>query len=791
MATLQHPPCNNDLPRVVTFDDQLWPVNVAIAILASFAAGALIATGRFDDPRPLKNVWTHMGLLVVGTMLAMWCASKINRQLVRRGLQLATLVSLILHLLFIVVLQNQRLNLLAERRPRIPRPFVPPEVFVVPDYAFRTPGAAAFERLELAPTRAPESESSALARLQPQALEVLPPDSPPTSISSAVSDLPPKVAELVDREDAAGQSAEGGRLLSKRAARGIELRKSIAGPLPEDETARDGVLLQPQSVALAHPLQSPEAVSESTIPAAPSMIQAEDSRRIDPTALKPVLAERLDAPETRLPGRVAAMPRLAARVNVSPVVTGLPSPADLKQPGAERKVDTSTATLPPEAPIGRGPVVENLPEHLAAPDGPGGPRIALTPGVSPLSQRAAEESELPHAGVERRLGRKTSGPPAIDGRLRDPAPAFARRGDQRHNQRGDDEFAQGSETAIELGLDFLARHQAADGSWKLDFAGPERAGSEERASFRSDSAATGLALLSFLGAGYDHFGGVHQGVVRRALDYLLKNQKQNGDLYQPLDAASNRSAWLYSHGIASIALCEAYGMTGDAALAAAAQRAVNFIAASQDPKLGAWRYTPGVGSDTSVSGWQLMALKSGELAGLVVPVETYRRITLWLDGAQVAGSQFVYNPAAPNTPEQRHGRRPTPTMTAVGLLMRLYTGWNRDDPRMIEGAEYLLRKLPERGTAMQPARDTYYWYYATQVMFHMRGKYWRAWNERLHSLLIGEQVTHGPLAGSWDPLKPVPDRWGPQGGRIYVTTLNLLSLEVYYRHLPIFESTAK
>ena len=123
--------------------------------------------------------------------------------------------------------------------------------------------------------------------------------------------------------------------------------------------------------------------------------------------------------------------------------------------------------------------------------------------------------------------------------------------------------------------------------------------------------------------------------------------------------------------------------------------------------------------------------------------------------------------------------------------MRLYTGWNRNDPRMIEGADYLLGKLPEQGTVKQPARDTYYWYYATQVMFHMRGNYWRAWNERLLSLLIDEQITSGPLAGSWDPLKPVPDRWGPQGGRIYVTTLNLLSLEVYYRHLPIYESTAK
>jgi hypothetical protein len=76
-------------------------------------------------------------------------------------------------------------------------------------------------------------------------------------------------------------------------------------------------------------------------------------------------------------------------------------------------------------------------------------------------------------------------------------------------------------------------------------------------------------------------------------------------------------------------------------------------------------------------------------------------------------------------------------------------------------------------------------------MFHMRGKYWSAWNDRLHPLLVSEQIQGGPLAGSWDPRRPVPDRWGPHAGRLYVTTLNLLSLEVYYRHLPLYESTGK
>jgi hypothetical protein len=130
-------------------------------------------------------------------------------------------------------------------------------------------------------------------------------------------------------------------------------------------------------------------------------------------------------------------------------------------------------------------------------------------------------------------------------------------------------------------------------------------------------------------------------------------------------------------------------------------------------------------------------------------------------------------------------------MTAVGLLMRLYSGWRRDDPRMRLGADYLLDNLPEMGTARNNQRDTYYWYYATQVMFHMGGTYWESWNAALHSLLLDTQVQEGPLTGSWNPRLPVPDRWGPHAGRLYVTTLNLLSMEVYYRHLPIYEETAR
>ena len=189
-----------------------------------------------------------------------------------------------------------------------------------------------------------------------------------------------------------------------------------------------------------------------------------------------------------------------------------------------------------------------------------------------------------------------------------------------------------------------------------------------------------------------------------------------------------------------------------------------------------------------------MALKSGELAGLTVDKESFEKIEKWVTLAQGSDEQpflFRYNPYALDTPKQRHGLKPTRAMTAVGLLIRLYTGWERDDSRMILGAQTLNNNLPETGTSDRPRRDTYYWYYATQVMYHMGGDYWTQWNQALHPMLTKSQLQDGPLAGSWDPQMPVPDRWGTYGGRLYVTTMNLLSLEVFYRHLPIYEDTAK
>jgi hypothetical protein len=451
---------------------------------------------------------------------------------------------------------------------------------------------------------------------------------------------------------------------------------------------------------------------------------------------------------------------------------------------------TAKGALTAMADLPGGRRASALPVLAAAPLGAGGLTVNPAYDVGVPSRRARPESETAHLHSGRLILERSGANRAADVRVQDVAvPGFRQRDRQLREelarQRGGSE---GSERAVEMGLDFLARHQNVNGSWSLQRfsqggAGYENAGDGQMV---SDTAGTGLAMLAFLGAGYTHTDGKYRLLVGRGLNYLLGNQRANGDLFLPQETKSNLNVWLYSHGIASIALCEAYGMTRDPGLKPPAQRALDFIVAAQHPTDGGWRYAPRQGSDTSVSGWQLMALKSGELAGLAVPAATYAKVSRWLDGAQAQGNraQYVYRPKA----RQPHQRVASRVMTAEALLMRQYLGWKRDNASMADGADLIMKELPEWSTERGWQRDSYYWYYATQVMFQMGGQHWDAWNERLRPLLVEKQVAEGPFAGSWEPLGDVPDRWGREGGRIYVTAMHLLMLEVYYRHLPLYQS---
>ena len=326
----------------------------------------------------------------------------------------------------------------------------------------------------------------------------------------------------------------------------------------------------------------------------------------------------------------------------------------------------------------------------------------------------------------------------------------------------------GTQAAVMDGLRWLARNQQRDGLWSLtgDYSGGLRKNAENK------EAATAMALIAFQGAGFTPRSGADEPftkVVQRGWNRLLQRQQEEGNFYRTGPYASQ----LYTEAICTIALCELYGMTGDSAYRDPAQRAIDYCVRIQSPE-GGWRYFPGQDSDTSVTGWFVMALQSARMAGLDVPDETLDRISGYLNTvAHDSGRRYAY----------QHRDAATPSMTAEGLLCRQYLGWAQDDYRLQEGADYLI--LPENLPSWESGkRDVYYWYYAAQVCHHLEGKHWRTWNETMRRVLPASQEQSGRERGSWDPRGV---RWGTGGGRLAITCLSIYALEVYYRHLPIYK----
>ncbi len=332
--------------------------------------------------------------------------------------------------------------------------------------------------------------------------------------------------------------------------------------------------------------------------------------------------------------------------------------------------------------------------------------------------------------------------------------------------------------AVVAALNWILRHQLPDGRWSLTNYGRccRDATCTTPGKTEADSAATALALLPFLAAGHTHqtlgaladgkeakkMGRNYQRAVNNGLYWLLRHQKPDGDL--------RAGSTMYAQGLATIALCEVYGMTKDPAVGEAAQRAIKFIERAQNPKTGGWRYEPGTvdPGDTSVVGWQVMALKSGQMARLQVDPLVLDRAKVFLRSVN-SGGTFSYTP----------GGASSPTITSVGLLCSQYLGMPRTDPAMTAGTQVLMQTLPGSSS-----KNVYYIYYATQVMHNLPGPEWDIWNRKMRHDLVDTQTTEGCAAGSWNPQG---DAWGPQGGRLMMTSLAALSLEVYYRFMPLYK----
>ncbi|MFM7037655.1 MAG: hypothetical protein ACKO2L_08020 [Planctomycetaceae bacterium] len=484
-------------------------------------------------------------------------------------------------------------------------------------------------------------------------------------------------------------------------------------------------------------------------------------------------------PELSVPGPAANMAGTSAAANATPrpgIRARLPRPS---RPAPERPEVAAPERFRGEGEIGLNPGGQRGRVGLPS------PRLGASGSVSDAlaSAEASMDSDL--NGQLR--SRQT--PPAIyqlrgAGKRRAAAREFG----------GTDE----SEQAVERSLRWLASVQSPDGHWDASDYGSGQVEKDENGANRdfagreADTGVTGLALLCFLGAGYTHEQGPYTAVVARGLDWLLQQQATDGNLF----GRAEPFAQMYCHAIATYALAEAYAMLRPAPpqslLAAEATTlpqqlteerlrrgvtaAVRLIIARQDQSSGGWRYQPGQEGDLSMLGWQLMALKSAEIGGLAMPLRVRSGVQAFLNrSAQgTAGGLHSYRP-----PLARGATAPdpvTPAMTAEALFCRQMLGLSQDTPATAEAIDYLSQQLPAVAQS-----NFYYWYYGSLALHQHGGPEWQTWNARTRELLISQQLSSGPFAGSWDPT----DLWSRYGGRLYSTTFATLTLEVYYRLLPL------
>lgn len=305
--------------------------------------------------------------------------------------------------------------------------------------------------------------------------------------------------------------------------------------------------------------------------------------------------------------------------------------------------------------------------------------------------------------------------------------------------------------SVDRGLVFLAGQQDKDGSWQ--------------AASIKHPAVTSLAVLAFLSAGHVPGEGPYQANIEKGVQWVLAQQQPTGLFHAP--------GWeeMYQHGICTMMLCEVAAMS-DAKTARAIkpklEKAVQLILQAQrtqkSANLGGWRYRlDSTDADLSVSGWQILALRSARNLGCDVPAE---RIDLAMQFVQQCrdprSGGFGYVP----------GANPTSACTGTGILALELCGKERHHSRdALQAGSYLIKN------AIQPTEPhfNYTVYYASQAMFQLGNNYWTVFRPHLHKLLLDSQQRNGAWLTN-DGL-----------GTSYSTSMSVLALTVEYRLLPIYQ----
>ncbi|HVT81180.1 MAG TPA: prenyltransferase/squalene oxidase repeat-containing protein [Phycisphaerae bacterium] len=304
------------------------------------------------------------------------------------------------------------------------------------------------------------------------------------------------------------------------------------------------------------------------------------------------------------------------------------------------------------------------------------------------------------------------------------------------------------ETAVDSGLEFLAKSQQPDGRWGT----------------QTPAASTGLAVMAFMARGHVPGQGPYGENLNKGIEAILR--LQTGDGYFGTGGQSG----MYQHGICTVALCETYGMVDETMqprVRTAISKAVRLILNAQSIRKspndqGGWRYSPDTNqSDTSVSGWQLMALRGASNAGANIPENAIKDGINYIKGRAVFGGGFGYT----------NNQGANPALTGTGVLALSLMG-QPNMPEVRQGGDFLLNNIAQIGAG--GVHYYYTMYYCSQAAWQLGGKYWSVINKQIMDSLLPRQRPNG----SWP---------AGESDETYATAMSILALSVPYRYLPIYQ----